>query len=142
MRVSLATLAFLLTLAVRHSEANEGESGYSHCSEQRELRGWRLKVGVGSVGGCSEEVWSGKHGLGFLPNRQCLSQGCLPISGRGSLLPPPGWGKPASENSLPGLWSQPREADPEPSECLLSCAQTGAEFGREETIKDHALFTA
>ena len=88
MRVSLATLAFLLTLAVRHSEANEGESGYSHCSEQRELRGWRLKVGVGSVGGCSEEVWSGKHGLGFLPNRQCLSQGCLPISGRGSLLPP------------------------------------------------------
>ena len=87
-------------------------------------------------------MWSGKHGLGFLPNRQCLSRGCLPISGRSLLLPPPGWGKPASEHGLPGLLSQPREADPEPSKCLLRCVQAGAESGREETIKDHALFTA
>ena len=37
---------------------------------------------------------------------------------------------------------QPQEADPEPSRCLLSCLQAGAESGQQEPTKDHAFFTA
>jgi len=41
MKVILATLAFLLILAVLYTEANEGEACYSYSSEQRWYSGWK-----------------------------------------------------------------------------------------------------
>lgn len=102
-------------------------------------------MGVGRVGGCSEEVcvvWK-TWIWGSCQTDSVFPEGVSPfLVGAHFCLPRAGENLPLKTAFLAFGPSLEKLTQTEPSQCLLRCVQAGAESGREETIKDHALFTA